>query len=330
MSIAIAAAAYIAFSPRALPPIETVHIPVQDMQLNGIERTSSGLLIAGELGKILVSQDQGNTWTEAQIDQNRQALITRLMFVDERNGLALGHEGWILRTEDGGRTWSETAFDESNGEPLMSAARLPDGNWLVIGAFGRLLLSTDDRKTWEDFSIPGLTDWHLNAIASSGDQQQWLIVGEAGTALRSVDKAGSWEVIEPFYNGSLYGAVHLGGDVWITYGMRGHVFRSEDAGLTWQESKVPAPVSLYSHLTTQGGELLLFGQGGLVLSSADSGKVFRVVQRAERGAITDVALMPDGRLALATDGGLDIIAPTRVAGTNGSQINASRSKAGES
>ena len=33
---------------------------------------------------------------------------------------------------------------------------------------------------------------------------------EAGTALRSADGGQNWETIEPFYNGSLYGAVSLG------------------------------------------------------------------------------------------------------------------------
>ena len=290
MALIVIAASIYSFSPRHVLPLQDSSIPVDRMQLTTIERSKAGLIVAGELGSILVSADEGKTWKAATLSNERQALITRIIFVDDQLGLALGHEGWILRTEDGGLNWTETNFSESNGEPLMSAARLPSGDWLALGAFGQVLRSTDNAKSWQADSLPGLTDWHLNDISSSADGQHWLIVGEAGTAVRSADGGQTWETIEPFYNGSLYGAVSLGAGHWVTYGMRGHVFTSADDGLSWQETKVPAPISLYGHAVLPDGELLLVGQGGMVLSSKDGGKTLEIASREGRASLTDIVV----------------------------------------
>src|SRR5690606_37986866 len=106
--------------------------PVDRMQLTTIARSKAGIVVAGELGSILVSCDDGQTWKEATLSQDRQALITRIIFADPLRGIALGHEGWILRTEDGGLNWQEVHFDDANGEPLMSARQLPSGDWLAV------------------------------------------------------------------------------------------------------------------------------------------------------------------------------------------------------
>ena len=143
----VAAASIYSFSPRSVPPMRETRIPADTMQLMDIKQSKAGTIVAGELGLILVSPDEGKTWKPASVTNDRQALITRLVFADDSHGVALGQEGWILRTDDGGQNWTETAFTEKNGEPLMSAARLPDGDWLAVGAFGQVLRSSDDRNT---------------------------------------------------------------------------------------------------------------------------------------------------------------------------------------
>ena len=100
MALIVAAAGVHAFSPRSAVTLPEVRIPVEHMQLTSVHQTSAGLVIAGELGHILTSADQGSSWTPANIPGNRQALLTRLAFSGPDEGLALGHEGWILRSTD--------------------------------------------------------------------------------------------------------------------------------------------------------------------------------------------------------------------------------------
>ena len=184
IALIVALASIFAFSPRHMPELAPNRVPVDRMQLSGIARTDAGLVTAGELGHILLSSDNGASWRDASLSTQRQALITRLVFIDGKTGLALGHEGWILRTSDGGATWQEAAVDDKNRGPLLAAARLPSGQWLAVGSFGRVLRSSDDAKTWQPETLAEQSDWHLNDIAASADGQHWLIVGESGTVLR--------------------------------------------------------------------------------------------------------------------------------------------------
>ena len=121
MSALMAVAAVQAFSPRHTPPLAATRLAVEKIHFNSLVLSQSALIAGGELGKLLYSTDQGQSWHLSALSQDRQALITQVVFAsDGLRGLAVGHEGWILRTTDGGLNWQEVAFDEKNGEPYMS------------------------------------------------------------------------------------------------------------------------------------------------------------------------------------------------------------------
>lgn len=304
-TLVVTLAGLYAFSPRVPPSLAPTALPVDEMLLTGITRTSAGLVTAGELGHILISGDQGQSWQRAELDTQRHALITRLVFDDKGNqGLAIGHEGWILRTTDGGRRWQEVAFDKEAGEPLMDVARLPSGDWLAVGAFGRVMRSSDQGQSWRAEPAPGDTDWHLNAISGSQDRRYWMIVGEAGTAIRSQDGGRSWEVLPEFYDGSLYGISHLGGGRWVAYGMRGNLFVTQNHGNRWERVTLDEPVSLHAHLRISSNTLLIGGQGGVVLVTSDRGNTFELLRHGSNATLTDFYLDPAGEWWFTTSSGL--------------------------
>ena len=137
MAAIVALSALYAFSPRHTPPLAASQIPVGRMQFNAVVRAGNTLVAGGELGYIMWSDNDGRTWQPASVEPRRYALITDIVFQDDKNGMALAHEGQILRTADGGRSWKELRFDEERGEPLMSIARLPSGHWPSSCAPGR-------------------------------------------------------------------------------------------------------------------------------------------------------------------------------------------------
>ncbi len=303
VSLIVAVAGIFAFSHRDTPSLGPRQIPVDNMNLTSIVQTDAGLVTAGELGHILISSDQGNSWQQASLSQQRHALITRLHFTDDRHGLAIGHEGWILKTEDGGRHWKEVAFNPGS-EPLLSINRLPSGVWMAIGAFGQALVSNDNGNSWSSMPPPNGTDWHLNNLLPSKDHTTWLIVGEAGTLFRSTDGGQSWETIPEFYNGSFYGGLNLGGDTWVVYGMRGNIFRSVDNGQSWESVGGELQASLFTHSVLDNGDILLGGQGGALLLSEDQGRSFRFLHKSGRMSVTDITRLDDDRLLLSSDAGL--------------------------
>lgn len=308
ISAVVALAGVLAFAPRGTPAQPESTVPVARMQLFAVAETAAGLLVAGELGHIRLSSDAGKSWYAAQVQPQRHATLTRVVFADAEHGLALGHEGLILLSNDGGRSWQERAFSEGVGDPLLDAARLPSGDWLVVGAFGRVLRSRDAGLSWQAEAIEGLSDWHLNGIAGSANGQHWLIVGEAGSLLRSRDAGASWQALPAFYEGSLYGALSLGPGRWIAYGMRGRVFRSEDDGDSWHALSLPEKLSIYRAELTADGYLLLAGQGGALLQSMDDGDSFSLLREGQEN-FTDLLLPAQGPWLLASDLGLRSFTP---------------------
>jgi len=320
MSALMAVAAVQAFSPRHTQSLEETRLAVEKIHFNTLAQSKAALVAGGELGKLLYSKDQGKDWKVAKLSQDRQALITQVVFAsDGLRGLAVGHEGWILRTTDGGLSWTEAAFDEKNGEPIMSAANVQGERWLAVGSFGRALQSQDDGKTWAPYALPeGVEDKHMNRIVGSSDGRDWLIVGERGLVLRSQDQGETWKQLPEFYNGSFYNAQPLPRDGWLVYGMRGNAFVSHGDG-PWQRAEIPAPVSFFGGTMLPDGKILLVGQGSMLATSQDDGAHFALSRLAGRATLMDIALQPDGSGWLASDAGLMPYSPTATAQASAAQ-----------
>lgn len=323
MSALMAVAAVQAFSPRHTPPLAATRLAVEKIHFNSLVRSQSALIAGGELGKLLYSTDQGQSWHLSALSQDRQALITQVVFAsDGLRGLAVGHEGWILRTTDGGLNWQEVAFDEKNGEPYMSAANVQGQQWIAVGSFGRAVQSLDDGKTWQPLTLPeAVEDKHMNRIVGSPDGQRWLIVGERGLVLRSNDQGQTWAAEPEFYNGSFYNAVALPDNGWLVYGMRGNAFVHRNEG-PWQRSEMPAPISFFGHAQLPDGKLVLLGQGSMMAVTQDGGAHFTLVRLPGRATLMDMVLREDGTGWLASDAGLiayNPFAPTEAPTASGAQ-----------
>lgn len=311
MAAIMAAAATQAFAPRPTPPLAATRLAVQHMHLNTLAASQAGLVAGGELGHLLLSTDRGQTWSEAKLSSDRQALINQVAFAaDGQFGIAVGHEGWILRTQDGGHTWEEMAFDDSNGEPLMSVARLPSGDWLAVGAFGRALRADPQGRHWTRVTLStDIEDKHLNRIVGSADGRQWLIVGERGLVLRSGDGGQTWAPLPAFYNGSFYNALALPAGGWLVYGMRGNIYRAESLDGAWTRVEMPVTASFMGHAVARDGRVFLVGQGSLFATSTDGGAHFSISRAQGRATLTDLLLQADGRGWLASDAGLQPFPP---------------------
>lgn len=301
----VGAAAIYAFSERHSPPLEPSMPFVQTMQVSSLAKSSAGVVAGGEQGHIFYSNDEAKTWQQASLPTPlRYAQINEITFADANEGVASAHEGVLMHTTDGGKSWAEIHFNKDDDSAIQSAAKLPDGQWLVVGAFGKAMRTADLGKTWEQIRFEGLNDRHLNKIIHSADAQQWMILGEAGTVLKSSDGGNSWNTVVPFYNGSFYGGVHLGGDRWLVYGMRGNAYYTMDGGLTWGKSIVPHNFSLLGHALDKSGAIYLVGLSGTIIRSSDSGLSFEEVRRGPQSAVLALEALSDGSWLAGTEHGI--------------------------
>ncbi|MDN5873088.1 MAG: YCF48-related protein [Sinobacteraceae bacterium] len=144
------------------------------------------LFVAGEIGTIIKSADNGKTWTLVRkgeaTDEGISPTIFGLSFNAQGVGVAVGQNGSILRTEDDGQTWSPV--DSGKTAILLSVVAEPDNSFLVTGAYA-MLWSNDGGKTWKpvgDKTTLIKSSWYSQA-ALSKKTNGTIVVGEAARIL---------------------------------------------------------------------------------------------------------------------------------------------------
>src|SRR5690349_18256732 len=213
---------------------------VQRMLLLDADRAGGRIVAVGDRGYILLSDDQGRSWRRAKAPDEPE--LTAIDFLDERLGLAVGHDSAILLSTDGGETWKQQFSAPAEGRPLMDVLFVKKEFAVAVGAYGAYYDSTDAGRTWTARKIIQ-DDKHLNAIIELGDGNL-LILGEAGTILASDDWGKTWKAVPSPYKGSFFGGLVTAKGAVIAFGMRGRIYRSTDKGRSWTLVENPSTASL--------------------------------------------------------------------------------------
>lgn len=101
--------------------------------------------VAGTYATIATSSDQGKTWRV--IDNQQDAQITTLRWVNEKRAVAMGEFGLVLRTDDGGATWQKLPPISADFYPYDLLFIDENTAW-VSGVAGQMQKTTDGGNTW--------------------------------------------------------------------------------------------------------------------------------------------------------------------------------------
>ncbi|MEW6077530.1 MAG: YCF48-related protein [Thermodesulfobacteriota bacterium] len=289
------------FLPAAEPPPEYAAIePLASKSLLLSACLADGrMVVVGERGHILYSDDKGSSWTQANVQTI--ATLTGVYFHDKNLGWAVGHDAVILKTADGGKTWSRVYSAPEEERPLLDVWFKDAEQGVAVGAYGLFMTTEDGGLNWSENPI-GEEDWHLNQIRRS-DSGRLYIAGEAGNICRSDDNGQTWTVLPSPYAGSFFGVLPLEGDTVLVFGLRGHLYRSEDAGDNWQPIESHTQAMLTGGARMPDGRLVVVGLSGTVLVSDDNGKSFSLLQQPDRMAIMSALPVEGGKVLLIGDGG---------------------------
>ncbi len=277
---------------------QRVPLATQSMMLDLIE--ADGRLIAvGERGHIILSDDDGETWSQADTVPTRSTL-TSLFSMDGRIWAA-GHDSVILTSGDGGKTWTRQFFDPDRMQPIMDIHFFDQNQGIATGAYGLMLLTSDGGNSWEDWAVNDEDDAHLNALIELSDGTL-LIAGEAGFSYRSRDRAQTWEPMDMPYQGSMFGAVKVPGNCILFYGLRGHVMKTCDQGDSWEELQTDSESTLLG-AAMHDGSLLLVGNSGQMLVYDLSGG-FTAIAHSSGVDLAAALELESGSLLLAGEDGI--------------------------
>jgi photosystem II stability/assembly factor-like uncharacterized protein len=290
------------------------------------------LVAVGDRGIIVLSDDQGASWTQAAAVPT-QALLTGVCFLDAQHGVAVGHDEVILTSADAGRSWARTHYTPQTQRPLLDVWCGGGGRVIAVGAYSAYLTSTDGGASWNEVTFrPAARQqaaptspaanaasaastaeqesarggYHLNRIVGAGATRLY-IAGEAGHLYRSDDGGASWLTLASPYEGSFFDVLPLGGEALLALGLRGHLYRSADAGASWQQIDT-GTVALLDGATKFGaGAIAIVGFSGVVLVSHDGGRTFTLLQQASRAGLSAAVAVGDDRLVAVGEDGAKVI-----------------------
>ena len=289
-----------------------------------VARAGNRLVAVGERGTILLSDDDGKTWKQAQVSVRTS--LTAVQFVDARSGWAVGHLGVVLKTEDGGQTWTrqldgmqaaalalQAARQSGDGRAIADAQRLvadgPDKPFFdlyfenthtgyIVGAYNLIFKTSDGGTTWQPWQthVVNPKGFHLYGIRAAGGAI--YIAGEQGLLLRSIDQGASFVPLESPYKGTWFGLLATHDGPLIAFGLRGNAFRSDDGGHSWHGIDTGTQSAIAAGAELADGALVLVSQGGDLLVSRDRGHSF-APKKSEPLPLAAVAQARDNGLIVA-------------------------------
>ena len=291
-------------------------------------RVGKRLIVAGERGIVLWSDDHGKQWMQARVPA--QISMTSLSFSNEREGWATGHFGVLLRTLDAGQTWTlamdgvrfaklmhDQAPDDLTrqiaAEKIQQGADKPFFDLLQInkkiqafGAYG-LAVESIDGKTYTALSYRLHNPKQLHVYSVAAHKETIFAVGEQGLIMRSLDAGLTYDTLSAPYKGSFFGVLFTQLGTVLAYGLRGNIWRSSDKGTSWAQIENVVPVSINTGLVLADDTVVLVAQNGDVLTSRDQGQNFSRIAANPPFPTAAVCATADGHLLMAGLRGLKLL-----------------------
>ncbi len=312
-----------------------------------VTRAGDRLVIVGERGIVLLSDDGGKAWRQAHVPVS--VTLTTVRFVNEKVGWAVGHFGVVLKTEDAGETWTlqfdgkraadlalESAKalaaskpdDEAAQRLLADAERLvadgPDKPFMdvhfenenagfVVGAYNMIFRTEDGGKTWASWMdrVENPKAVHLYALRALNGKL--YLAGEQGLFARSDDGGRSFRLVPTPYQGSYFTAATYPDGTLVIAGLRGNAFVTADEGKTWRRIEGVPPVNITT-ARVAGDTLFLTNFAGQVWASGDRGATMQPLPLPPLPPLTNLLPGEDGGLlVLSLQGLIPLPAPGAAA-----------------
>ncbi|WP_051559993.1 WD40/YVTN/BNR-like repeat-containing protein [Marinobacterium jannaschii] len=280
-------------------------LPGQKLLLLDITRAGERLVAVGEQGIILLSDDAGQHWRQAQVPV--AVLLTAVQFIDERTGWAVGHDGVVLHSADGGEQWHKqldgNAINQLRIEALQQAMQQPDrltGNGGLPPEDLEYALEDAQIQQQEGPSVPLLDLWFK-------DRNEGYVTGAYGMFLSTQDGGNSWQSLDHqlpnpdrlhfnSIHASRNGTLYLAGEAGTLLRRLGRDWQQLDSGY---EGSL---LALHDAPDTESG-LYLMGLRGHLFYSAD-GERWQPRALPTRSSINAALTDAEGRLILLGLGGL--------------------------
>lgn len=310
----------------------------QGAAMLAVTRAGPRLVAVGERGIVLLSDDHGQQWRQAQVPV--QCTLTCVCFASASLGWAAGHAGVILHTADGGEHWqrqfdgqaaaqsqlaaamasgqegamndARQAVAEGADKPFFDLEFLDEQHGFAVGAYNMLFSTDDGGRHWhsQGLRLPNPGKLHLYGLRALGTTL--VVVGEQGLVLRGeAFGAQAFEAVPAPYKGSFFGLLRSAGHSVVAYGLRGSAYQSIDGGRHWQRLNSDLNTSLGAGVALGGERFIVGSQAGELRLGQGPEPELRAAP-GEPLSLTGLALAADGSLVASSLRGMRRLGPPRL------------------
>lgn len=322
-----------AFFPSTLSakPSDPIFSQVQPLAVSSlildIANVGAGLVAVGERGHALVYD---GSWHQVATPVSSQ--LTKVFFLNEKRGWAVGHDATILQTQDGGQTWQLQMHSPEIEKPFLDVVFLDENNGIAIGAYGLFYRTNDGGAHWSDefheellaeedvaylaelkgsdqsayLSARASLLPHFNRILTLTDGRL-LLVGELGLVAVSGDQGKTFTRTNFDYDGSMFNAVETKNAVYVM-GLRGHIFKADVSLSQWNQIELPVQSSINGAMVVSDDALYLVGNAGIVIKLNED-DTSSIVTRRQGENLVSIAKDNQGNMWLSGSQGLFILKP---------------------
>ena len=259
-----------------------------------------------------------------------QVTLTRVFFLNDQLGWAVGHDATILQSHDGGLNWQVQQYLPSLEKPLFDVYFKDAQQGIAVGAYGLVFRTIDGGITWksefhQEFLLADDIDYlnevkaedeaayldeiafilpHFNGLVRDG--HSLFLLGETGLLAKSDDFGVTWQQFDAFYQGSFFSLARTKNGKVLVAGLRGHVFRSDKANSQWDEIATVTTALLNDIVFANDQRIFILGNNGILLVSTDDGESFS--KRPQQDGKTLIAgVWFKGKLIAVSDVGIKVI-----------------------
>lgn len=252
--------------------------PYRDMRSIAVDPTNNSRVLAGGIGKIFASTDNGATWSSIATNLPGNFIARHLAFNTTGSALVAADSTVIEVSADGGTTWAAASVPIVTFKGVVASPVNASTFWAYTGNGNtkRLLISNDAGATWTAETTSGLpsnTPFQFLAAAGGGTPALYGVTSSGG--FKSLDGGNTWTQI------ATQPASWVGVDpatpttVWaVSYvnNVGNELFRSTDAGGTWfQVTNPPSPLFLAASPVTIPNGMYALAANLTIVRTSDGG-----------------------------------------------------------
>lgn len=248
----------------------------------------------GDNSKILISDNYGRTWSEADVEGSKTIRFNTIEFSNSLVGFAAGRTtslqfgnfGKLYFTVDGGKKWED--YGTSSSLPNVNAIHFSSFYRGYAVANNRIMRTTSAGNSWGYIYTYGSID--LYDIHFS-DSMHGYACGELGLITRTDDGGQSWQTAYSDPDNEDLFAVHfVNRNLGFACGEYGNLVRTTDGGDNWVKfnNTVSSDLTSISFLNEQQG--FIVGENGTILYTSNGGASFNFVTSPTSNALTGVKM----------------------------------------